>query len=164
MPHTMKRIYLLLLPVLALVLVSCNDKAASTPILRAGTAVIRTSAAGVCDTISYLDTLSVADTARLQLVASGNLNALTSLVAKADTGCVQVALEWNPDYDSYLATGSDPEHGILKFVPEQVYAVQTALKYVPRKAGSHTINLVVASDAPAEYSPREYTFDIVVKE
>ena len=160
----MKRIYLFLLPVLAFVLASCNEKAASTPIVRASSQVIRISAAGVRDTIAYNDTLCIADTAYLAMVISGNLNALTSFVAKADTSCVQLAIEWNSDYDSYLAEGADPEHAILKFLPEKVYAFQTALKYIPRKAGTHTISLVVSSDAPADYSPREYNFDIVVKE
>ena len=163
MPHTMKRIYLLVLPVLAILLASCEGKNVSTPVVRASSTIIRTSAAGVQDTISYQDTLCVGDTLRMGIIASGNYNALTSFIAKADTNHVRVSLAWDEEYDQYLTANADPAHGVLKFVPEQVYAIQTTLKYIPRTVGTHTINMVVASDAGESYSPREYNFDIVVK-
>ena len=160
----MKRIYLFLLPLVALLLASCEDKAVSTPTIQASPNLVRTSAAGVQDTISYMDTLCVNDTVRMGLVVSGVLNPLTSFTVKADTSNVQVSLAWNSDYDKYLADGSDPEHAILNFVPEQVYIITTTLKYIPLTAGTHTLKFIVASDAGTGYSPREAALDIVVKE
>jgi len=160
----MKRIYLFLVPVLALLMASCEQKAVSTPSVQASTAVVRTSAAGVRDTISYQDTLCVGDTALMALFVSGNYNCLTSFVVQTDTSNVQVSLAWNTENDPYLTDGSDPEHGKLVFVPEKVYAISTSLKYIPRKAGTHTISFIVSSDAGSGYSPREFRFDTNVKE
>ena len=161
MPHSMKsRIYLfLLLPLVALSLVSCEEKAQSTPSLQASSYLLRTSAAGVLDTISANDTLHLGDTVLMGLAIYGNFNYLTGVRVEADTAKMQLGFRWNPADDKYLAQGSDPEHGVLLFVPEQINLCVTTLQYTPIKAGTHRVEIVVSSDAGANFSPRTFYFD-----
>ena len=159
----MKRLCLFLLPVLAFMVTSCENRVGSTPILQSSAFLLRTSAAGVQDTIALYDTICVGDTIQMGLLVSGYYNFLKTFEVKADTSCIQYSLAWNPANDMYLATGSDPEHGILIFLPEQLYAINTVLIYTPRKAGTHKMSFIISSDAGEGYSPREWEYNVDVK-
>lgn len=166
MPHSMKkRIYLfLLLPLVALSLVSCEDKAQSTPSLESSSILLRTSAAGVQDTIGFLDTLQLGDTVLMRLAAYGNFNYLTGVRAETDTTKMLLGFRWSHEDDRFLAQGSDPEHGVLLFVPEQINVCVTTLQYTPIKAGAHRVEITVSSDAGANFSPRTFYFDAVARD
>ena len=165
MPHSMKKsLFILVLSVVTFAMISCDEKSLSTPDINA-LYVFRTSQAGVVDTISLLDTLNIGDTVRLGLLLRGNFNYLTSFEAHAtNTSCLDVTLDWNHELDDLLATGSDPEHAKLVFVAEKVWGVQTALKYVALKSGTHKIEMTIDSDAGEPYAPREYSFEIPVRD
>ena len=158
------RIYwFLLLPLLAFSLVSCEDKAQSTPTLKVSSFLLRTSVAGVTDTISYLDTLQLGDTVLMGLAAYGNFNYLTGLRAETDTTNLQLSFKWNHDDDNCLAQGSDPEHGILLFKPELVNLCMTTLHYIALKSGTHRVEITVSSNAGENFSPRTFYFNVPVK-
>ena len=155
--------YLLILPLLTLAIVACEPKAESTPLLQGSTTVFRTTAAGVRDTLQYTDTLCIGDTVRMSILLEGYLNTLTSFMAKADTSVLAVAVEVLPEQMQLLTTGTDLEKAILKFVPEQVMVFTAKLRYIPRSAGTHRIDMTLASNASEQYSPRYYYVDIRVK-
>ena len=157
-----RRFYLfLLLPLVALYLVSCEETAQSTPTLQASSLLLRTSAAGVTDTITYRDTLQLGDTVLMGIAAYGNYNNLTGLRAQTDTTKLKLGFKWNHDDDQYLAAGSDPEHGILLFQPGQINLCVATLRYIPVQAGTHRVEITVSSDAGANYSPRMFYFNVV---
>lgn len=156
-------ISLIILPLIALAIVSCEPKAESTPMLQGSTTIFRTNAAGVCDTLQYTDTLCIGDTARMSILLEGYLNTLTSFTAKADTSALAVAVEVLPEQMQLLTTGTDLEKGQLKFVPGQVMVFAAKLRYIPRSAGTHRIDMMVASDASEQYSPRYFYLDVKAK-
>ena len=149
--------------VLMITMVSCDEKTASTPLLEVSRSLYRTSAAGVQDTITVLDTLQVGDTVRMGVMICGYYNYLTAFSVKEEKGNVNVAFEWAPANDQFLTSGSDPENGKLEFVAEQVYMCTTTLRYIPLAAGTHRIDMIVSSDAGDPYSPRNFYFETIVK-
>ena len=98
------------------------------------------------------------------LAAYGRYNYLTGIRAQADTTCLRLGFLWNHDDDKYIIQGSDPEHGILLFVPEQINSCVTTLRYIPIKAGTHRVEVTVSSDAGSGYSPRMYYFNVVARD
>ena len=166
MPHNMKPIhYLILLPLLAIMMVSCETKSQSSPRLTAASKVVRTDSAGVNDTISLSDSINVGDTIRLRIMLEGVYNTLTSLQVKSDTTCLLTAIEkdWDEESDAYLADGTDAEHGKLVFVPEKVYGWISTLRYAAVKSGAHTIDFTLSSSAGEGYSPRSFTLNVNVR-
>ena len=148
---------------MALLLVACETKTVSTPLLQASSKVIRTNAAGVRDTINYTDSLCVGDTARMSIALNGYLNTLTYFTASTDTSALDLAIEVLPEQMAVLTTGTDLEGCKLTFVSEQVIAFTLKLRYVPRKAGSPRIDMTLGSNAGEPYSPQLYYFNTQVK-
>ena len=164
MPHTMKR-YLIILSVLALcacVWVSCDTEAQSTPEIVSPNTLIRTSAEGVRDTITYADTLHIGDTVRAQLFLYGHLNYLTRFQATSDAS-IQMYLAKMPEDSIYLLPESDYSKCLYVFTPEKVSLCVTTLVYTPTQAGKYRIEMVLASSAKEAYSPRTFYFDTNVK-
>ena len=159
----MKRLFLILLPFMALLFVSCENRSVSTPGLQISSYLLRISPDGVRDTIGIRDTVNVADTVLLGMAAFGNFNYLTGIKLQSDTTKLQVGFRWNHKDDEYLAEGSDPEHGILLFHPEQINYCRTTVQYIPRDSGDHRIGIMLSSDAGEGYSPRTFYFDVFVK-
>ena len=154
---------LIILPLLALLLAACETKTSSTPLLQASTKVFRTNAAGVRDTINYTDTLCVGDTARMSIALNGYLNTLTYFTASTDTSALDLAIEVLPEQMDVLATGTDLDGCKLVFVSDMIIAYTLKLRYVPRKAGTPRIDMILGSNAGEEYSPQRYYFSTQVK-
>ena len=159
----MKRFFLFLLPVLAVAMTSCDLDVASTPTIQFSTVRIRTSITGVKDTISLSDSVCIGDTIRLGIAAHGVYNHLESVLAKADTSKVSVALLWNEEQMNLLTEDSDPQHGSLKFATDTIFGIATVLIYIPKEAGKDTINIVACSDAKGEYSRSVLQHTCIVK-
>jgi len=155
--------YLFLLPLVALCMQSCDMTARSTPFVQFAGKMVRTSAAGLQDTITLADTLHVGDTIRLQLALQGGYNSLTSFETKADSTALRTALEVIPEQLHLLTTGTDFEHGKLAFVQDKVTIFITTLRYTPRRAGSHRVEMLISSSAGEKYSPQYYSFETTVK-
>ena len=78
----MKRSFIisLVIALVALGLMSCDGTAISSPSIQAASKMVRTSAAGVRDTINLNDSLNVGDTVRLSLIVQGYYHYLTVLL------------------------------------------------------------------------------------
>ena len=163
MPHIMKRILLYAVVALAAIsLTSClesNNQA--TPVIQAGY-VTRVSATGVCDTVSFGDTLHIADTLRVPLALWGVYNNLTTFQVTADTSVVSYQLLNDSSYLHLLDKSSAPEKGYLRFVTGCVL-FETNLQYIPKKTGDYEVHLILASDAGEKYSPMEGYFVMHVR-
>ena len=143
--------------------VSCNMKAVMSPSITPSATLIRTTAAGVRDTISYSDSLNVGDTVRMRATLNGYYDYITSFVAASDEANVDVSIIWQDSIITYLAEDADPEHGILKFVPERVYGCYVPIQYIPKHSGTYRIDLTVTSAAESPYSNQQKFFYIAVR-
>lgn len=143
--------------------VSCNMKAVMSPSIKPSATLIRTTAAGVRDTISYSDSLNVGDTVRMSAILNGYYDYITSFVAASDEANVDVSIIWQDSTITYLAEDADPEHGILKFVPERVYGCYVPIQYIPKHSGTYRIDLTVTSAAESPYSNQQKFFYIAVR-
>ena len=160
----MKRSFVisLVIALVALGMASCIGTAVSSPSIQAASKMVRTSAAGVRDTINLTDSLNVGDTVRLSMIVQGYYHYLTSFSATSDTTML-VGLAWNQADSAALAPGSDPEHGKVIFTPNSAYVFLTSLRFTPRYSGKHRIDMNVASSAGEPYSPQLYHYDVVVR-
>ena len=147
----MKRSFIisLVIALVALGLMSCDGTAISSPSIQAASKMVRTSAAGVRDTINLTDSLNVGDY-------------LTSFSATSDTTML-VGLAWNQADSAALAPGSDPEHGKVIFTPNTAYVFLTSLRFTPRYSGTHRIDMIVVSSAGEPYSPQLYHYNVAVR-
>ena len=149
--------------VLAVAFVSCNSKAVFSPNLQTAAQLIRVSAEGVRDTITFNDSLQVGDTVYLGMLCNGFYDYLKKVSATGDESKVLTSLEW-PDSLSYvLADDSDQEHGCLSFLPEKVYAIYTTLTYIPVASGTHKLDFQITSAAPESYNLYSGSLVIAVK-
>ena len=159
----MKRIYLFLLPFVALLMTACNDMAVSTPELWAARLMIRTAPDGWCDTIPITDTIHVGDTLRWNLMADGHFNTLQTFDVTADTSVFYLGLEISPvDSAALDLKKSDLDHGKMVFQPQKIYACPVWLRFSPRKTGTHKIQMTIASDAGQNYSPRSWEYTTTI--
>ena len=165
MPHIMKRNILvsLSLALIAVAAVSCDTRSMITPGLQTSTSLIRTSAAGVKDTITLTDTLSVGDTVRMGMLCRGFYDYLKTVVVSCDSSKLSVSLAWPDSLNSALASDADPAHGRLSFLPEKAYAIYTTLTYIPKVSGMSQIDIKLTSSAPEKYSESSAYFFIAVK-
>ena len=163
MPHMMRRVfYFVVLVLTAVSLSSClKSEDRATPLIKAGY-ITRVSAAGVCDTITFADTLHLYDTLQAPLLLYGVYNNLTTFRVSADTSVVSYRLVTYDSYQHLLDKGSAPEAGYLQFVSGCVL-YETGLQYIPKKTGDYQVRLVLASDAGDKYSPAEGYFTICVR-
>jgi len=163
----MKKQVVILLSVLASVFAftGCDSKAASTPEFDVASKIIRTTVDGVCDTISIMDTLHVGDTVRWNVMVSGGLyyNSLVSFSVLTDTASLPVSIIGDSILEQYITTGTDLAHARIVFKPETLNRWFLWLQYVPRSAGSHKMQFVVANDAGQDYSPRSWFWYPIVK-
>ena len=161
----MKRFFLFFLPVLATVLVSCEGKniCSHTPELYVDSYIVRSSTAGVRDTLSsFNDTTIVGDTLRIGMLADAFCNNLLSIKVDVDTNKVKVLMAWKDEDKTLLAADAKPEQGLLTF-KSGLSAVKTTLTYIPRKAGDYKVSITLSSDALAEHTPRTWSFNAVAK-
>ena len=165
MPHIMKRniLFPLSLALVAILAVSCETKSVISPTIQASTILYRTSATGVKDTISFLDTLHVGDTVLMPLRLDGYFDYLTTFKAVADTEKVQLAFVTNAAFDSCLTSAANPKHGYLVFEPARVYGCYVPLSYVPLRVGTHKVELDLNSAAEEAYSHCYRYFNIEVR-
>ena len=158
----MKKFILILGAVVACVFAftSCDGKAESTPGLELGYKCYRTTLAGRSDTVFVTDTFNVGDTVRVFTAVSGGMyyNTLVSFTALCDTAALDFTLECDSAIYPYLTAESDVAHGKLVFKPEQVFLCTMWMRFTPRKSGSHKIEMTVANNASAEYSPRTWSY------
>ena len=147
----------------AMVLVACNTKSQSTPIIQSASVLYRATPDGVHDTISITDTLNVGDTLRLNLLLNGYFNCLRSFYVRSNASEVNVALELPAEADPCLATGTDLENAQVVFVEDKLYLCPATMRFIPLKSGKPHLELVLASDADEPYSPRTYTYEPVVR-
>ena len=148
---------------MAVALVSCNSRAMFSPSLQTATEMIRVSAEGVRDTVTFNDSLQVGDTVYLGMLCNGFYDYLKKVSATCENSKVLTSLEW-PDSLSYvLADDSDQEHGCLSFAPEKVYAIYTTLTYIPVESGTHKVDIQITSAAPESYNLYSGYFLIAVK-
>ena len=161
----MKRKLLLSLTVfvLSLLLASCDTKAVISPSVQVSSWLYRTSIEGVQDTITLRDSLSVGDTVRMPVILNGYYDYITSFVASADTSKVDLWFAWDDEFNSCLLPNADPEHGVLAFKADSVYACVTTLVYVPTQSGTHRIDMSLNSSAELNYSNWSGFFLIGVK-
>ena len=161
----MKRKLLLSLTVfvLSLLLASCDTKAVISPSVQVSSWLYRTSIEGVQDTITLRDSLSVGDTVRMPVILNGYYDYLTSFVASADTAKVNLWFAWDDEFNSCLMPNAAPEHGVLVFKADSVYACVTTLVYVPTQSGTHRIDMSLNSSAELNYSNWSGFFLIGVK-
>ena len=163
MPHSMKKLFkFVVLAVVAVCVYSCSDDAVSTPELWWAQLMIRTAPNGARDTIPAGDTIHVGDTLRWNLLIDGGFNTLQTFEATCDTSVFFLGLEIAPVDSARLAPGTDLNHGKMVFIPAKTFACPVWLRFIPRKTGTHKIQMEIASDAGQEYSPRtwEYTTTI----
>lgn len=154
----------LFLAAIVLAFAACNTRAMITPYFQTASTLIRTSAEGVTDTITFQDSLNIGDTVRVGMMCNGYYDCLKTLKVGGDTSKVKTSLAW-PDSLSYvLASDADPEHGVLSFLPEKtVYAIYTTVTYIPVATGTHQIDIRLTSTAPDSYNQCSGHFIIAVK-
>ena len=162
---TMKRNILICLPLVLVTFfeVSCNLDTVVSPSVQSSSVLFRTSAEGVNDTITFSDSLQVGDTVRLPMVLNGYYDYLTGFAASTDTTKMHVSFAWDEAFRECLTPSADPDHGILIFEPEKVYACVVTLQYVPLQSGTHRIDLVLKSSAQETYSQWIGHFNAAVK-
>ena len=165
MPHIMKKHLLIIFSsaLLCAVMTACQSRAVSTPELYGASVLIRTTPAGVQDTLRVTDSLNVGDTLRLSIVLNGGFNPLKSFTVTADPEAVIPALEADSAVQSVLTDGTNLEKGVMIFQPEKVVVCPVKLRFVPRKSGTHLIQMVIANDAGEGFSPRTYTYYPIVR-
>ncbi len=157
--------------ILTVLAVSCDLKTVMSPGVQFSSVLYRTSSVTdstgqvvlVNDTITLSDSLNVGDTVRLPMILNGYYDYITSFAVSTDTSKVHLSLMWGDEYNSYLTTAADPEHGILAFKPDAVYAFLTTLVYVPQVSGTYRIDMELNSAAQAPYSQWTGHFFIGVK-
>ena len=161
----MKRNILICLPLVLVTFfaVSCDLDTVVSPSVQSSSVLFRTSAEGVNDTITFSDSLQVGDTVRLPMVLNGYYDYLTGFAASTDTTKMQVSFVWDEAFRTCLTSSADPDHGILIFEPEKVYACVVTLQYVPLQSGTHRIDLVLKSSAQETYSQWIGHFNAAVK-
>ena len=151
--------------------VSCNLGTVISPSVQASSQLYRSytviGSLGqdsiVQDTITYKDSLSIGDTVRWPMVINGYYDYLVSFKATADTNDVRLSFAWDPVFDTLLIETSDYSHGVLEFKPAKVYAGLVTLVYVPRRSGTHQVDLVLNSAAQEPYSQWAGHFNMAVK-
>ena len=122
----------------------------------------RTTPAGVCDTLSRLDTIQVGDTMRAVMVLDGVYNTLVAFQVSADRTAFDYRLECDSVAGRLLAEGSQPEKGSLYFAKD-CYQFFTTLYYVPLQAGKYDFTFTLSSTAGEKYSPVTGTLTQVVR-
>ena len=148
----------------ACVLIGCMREAQSSPEIRLGTRMFRTTPEGV-DTLSLTDTVSVGDTMRLNFVLNGGFNALMSFRAQPnEPSAMNLAIEVDSVVQKQLAQGSDLENALMIFKQEDnIVLCSATLRFVPLKAGIQPVTMSVSNTAGTDYSPSTYTFVPIVK-
>ena len=148
---------------LVFALVSCNTRSVFSPSLQQASELIRISAEGVKDTITFSDSLQIGDTVHVGMLCNGFYDYLRTVVMAGDTNKVKTSLEWPDSLGYVLAEDADKEHGRLSFVPEKVYAIYTTLTYIPVASGTHRVDIQINSAAPESYNQYNGYFVIAVK-
>ena len=157
--------------ILTVLAVSCDMKTVMSPSVQFSSMLYRTYSATdstgqvfiVKDTITISDSLCVGDTVQIPMIVNGYYDYITSFAASTDTSKVDLSFMWNEEYNDYLSTAANPEHGIFAFKPDKVYAFVTTLMYVPKASGAYRIDLELNSAAQAPYNQWTGHFFIGVK-
>jgi len=166
MPHSMKKITLSILSLIALVamtLSSCDTGSKSTPVFYGASKIIRTTSAGLCDTVLITDTFALGDTLRWNVVADGGFNALISFIASCDTNALALSFDSESVDPSVFIQPTDLDHAQIYFRTGEIFLWGGWLRIIPRKTGKHDISLTIANDSGADYSPRTWTYSPVIR-
>ena len=106
------------------------------------------------------DTMLLGDTVMFGVAFDAQGNNLVSTQIEWDTTNVQAWFGINDVIKKALSDTTNLNSGSLSYVPG--YSVASFPVYLlPKKAGSHTIKLTVATDS--KYSPKSESFDLIVK-
>ena len=170
MPHTMKK-NILLLAFVAFALIACDLDTVISPGVQVSSSLYRTYTVQdslgqdtlIRDTITFADSLNIGDTVLIPMVCQGYYDYLKTVTVSADTAKMQLSLEWDEKYQSYLAEDADPAHGYLSFLPDKVYAFYTTIKLVPVASGTHRVDIQALSNAKENYSQGSWHFFVAVK-
>lgn len=170
----------LLLLVLACLMTSCFNETGSqsTPMMLfskvyVNPQIVGDSLIGAQDTLGsyyseefnmeYVDTLQLGDTAMFYARFEAFMNNLVSINATYDSVRVKMWYDIDPENESVkkmLASGSQPEKGILLFNP-MYHGVVFPIYILPLEAGAHAIKMTVISDS--QYPKNEAIFTMPVK-
>ena len=163
--------------VLACLMTSCFNETGSqsTPMMRfskvyVNPQIVGDSLIGAQDTLGsyyseefnmeYVDTLQLGDTAMFYAMFEAFMNNLVSINATYDSVRVKMWYDIDESMKKMLASGSQPEKGVLFFNPMN-HVVVFPIYILPLEAGAHTIKMTVISDS--QYPKREAIFTMPVK-
>ena len=113
--------------------------------------------------IVYVDTLQLGDTVMFTAFFDSYMNNLVNVNATVDTTRVKLWFQLDTENEQIrklLASGSDPQKGVLNFNP-MYYQVSFPVFIVPQEVGSHPVKITVVSDS--EYSMNSALFTLPVK-
>ena len=110
--------------------------------------------------MEYVDTLQLGDTAMFYAMFEAFMNNLVSINATYDSVRVKMWYDIDESMKKMLASGSQPEKGVLFFNPMN-HVVVFPIYILPLEAGAHTIKMTVISDS--QYPKREAIFTMPVK-
>ena len=167
----------LLLLVLACLMTSCFNETGSqsTPMMLfskvyVNPQIVGDSLIGAQDTLGsyyseefnmeYVDTLQLGDTAMFYARFEAFMNNLVSINATYDSVRVKMWYDIDESMKKMLASGSQPEKGVLFFNPMN-HVVVFPIYILPLEAGAHAIKMTVISDS--QYPKREAIFTMPVK-
>lgn len=163
--------------VLACLMTSCFNETGSqsTPMMRfskvyVNPQMVGDSLIGAQDTLGsyyseefnmeYVDTLQLGDTAMFYAMFEAFMNNLVSINATYDSVRVKMWYDIDESMKKMLASGSQPEKGVLFFNP-MYHGVVFPIYILPLEAGAHAIKMTVISDS--QYPKREAIFTMPVK-
>lgn len=166
MPHTMKKYIFCTIAIVLFLLSACKQNAEepqSSPRIYMSYFVSSPSGGGKLDTLNlkadkgrYLvDTISVGDTVRFDLLLNAITNTLTSFAFKNDTNYLYMRVNVPADLQKGLTDDTKLEDGILYFKTGYSAAI-VPMVYIARKSGTTNVDMTLSSTS--SYSPSTLSF------
>ncbi len=166
MPHTMKKYIFCTIAIVLFLLSACkqnSEEPQSSPRIYMSYFVSFPSGGGKVDTLELktdkgryvVDTISVGDTVRFDLLLNAVTNTLTSFVFKNDTNYLNMRVNVTTDLQKGLAADTKLADGVLYFQTGYSAAIVPMI-YIARKSGTTDVDMTLSSTST--YSPATLSF------
>ena len=166
MPHTMKKYFFCTITIVLFLLSACkqnSEEPQSTPRIYMSYFVSSPSGGGKVDTLDLktekgryvVDTISVGDTVRFDLLLNAVSNTLTSVVFKNDTNYLNMRFNVSADLQKGLTDDTKLTDGVLYFKTGYSAAIVPMI-YIARKSGTTDVEMTLSSTST--YSPATLSF------
>lgn len=166
MPHTMKKYIFCTIAIVLFLLSACkqnSEEPQSSPRIYMSYFVSFPSGGGKVDTLELktdkgryvVDTISVGDTVRFDLLLNAVTNTLTSFVFKNDTNYLNMHFNVTADLQKSLTDDTKLTDGALYFQTGYSAAIVPMI-YIARKSGTTDVDMTLSSTST--YSPATLSF------